>query len=86
MDAIRETVLIFEKLKEEIITQFKEQNSEKANVLTNLRQQQSTCEQQMERVKANCNFSIDITMSINELEERHEKMGRDKSVPGTRRK
>ena len=24
----------------------------------------------MERVKANCNFSIDITMSINELKER----------------
>lgn len=69
MDAIRETVLIFEKLKEEIITQFKEQNSEKAQLFDTLRQEQQTIEQQMNSLKLNMNPTLEITQSIQELQE-----------------
>ncbi|AWE07529.1 DNA helicase [Lysinibacillus sp. 2017] len=69
MDAIRETVLIFEKLKEEISIQFKEQNSEKAEVLTKLHQEKQTYENQLNVLKTSMNPSIDITQSVEELQD-----------------
>lgn len=70
MDAIRETLLVFEKLKEEIITQFKEQNSEKAQTLAMLQQEQNAIQGQIQAVKAVISLDVDVTAPITELEER----------------
>ena len=65
MDAIRETVLIFEKLKEEIILQFKEQNDVKVQLLTKLQTEATTYDNQMQALKDRINDSIDITRCHN---------------------
>lgn len=69
MDAIRETVLIFEKLKEEIILQFKEQNEVKVELLTKLQTEASTYDNQMNTLKERMDDSVDITQTISELQE-----------------
>lgn len=69
MDSIRETVLIFEKLKEEILTQFKEQNSEKAQQLDQLKQEINTIEQQQKAIKAVVNDDLQIEHTIEELQQ-----------------
>ncbi|MGN7479665.1 AAA domain-containing protein [Solibacillus silvestris] len=69
LDAIRETVLIFEKLKEEIILQFKEQNDVKAQLLQKLQDEAATIEIQMNSVKGNMDMSITVAHTTDELEE-----------------
>ncbi|MEG0472379.1 MAG: AAA domain-containing protein [Solibacillus sp.] len=69
MDAIRETVLIFEKLKEEIITQFKEQNSEKAQKLHGLQQEHEKISLQMTTIQNEIPTDFIPAVSIDELEE-----------------
>lgn len=69
MDAIRETVLIFEKLKEEIILQFKEQNDVKLDVLSKLKGEVATYEGQMQALHEQIDETIEVTQTIAELEE-----------------
>ncbi|MEK4080180.1 AAA domain-containing protein [Solibacillus sp. FSL K6-1126] len=69
MDAIRETVLIFEKLKEEIILQFKEQNDVKAQHLQQLEEEATAVKSQMDAVNEKINPSITLTHTTDELEE-----------------
>ena len=69
MDAIRETVLIFEKLKEEIILQFKEQNDGKAQQLQQLQEEAASLKAQIDSVKGNMDLSITVTHTTDELEQ-----------------
>lgn len=69
MDAIRETVLIFEKLKEEIILQFKEQNEEKDQQFHKLQEEAAILQAQVNSIKGNMDLSITVTHKTDELEE-----------------
>lgn len=69
MDAIRETVLIFEKLKEEIILQFKEQNDVKAQHLQQLEEEATAVKSQMDAVNEKIDQSITLTHTTDEPEE-----------------
>ncbi|MEK4129824.1 AAA domain-containing protein [Solibacillus sp. FSL W8-0474] len=69
MDSIRETVLIFEKLKEEITLQFKEQNDEKAQVLQKLQGEAAAIQTQIDSIKGNVDPSIVVRHTTDELEE-----------------
>src|SRR5690606_6643806 len=69
MDAIRETVLIFEKLKEEIILQFKEQNDVKAQHLQQLEEEATAVKAQMDAINEKIDPTITLNHSTDELEE-----------------
>ncbi|MER1958344.1 MAG: AAA domain-containing protein [Solibacillus sp.] len=69
MDAIRETMLIFEKLKEEIILQFKEQNDVKVDLITKLQTEAATYTNQMQALQQRLDDSLEITQPLSELQE-----------------